>query len=627
MNPMTAGSSRWNGITAGTVLPWLAIAALWLLTTEYARIGHDALLYSFQAIAHLHPELYSGDVYLRYGSQDNFSAFSSIYSMLVGWLGFEGAAAWTTFVAMIALLRVAWLLARRLVPAQVALMGLACLVALPKSYGAYGIFRVVEPFVSPRMPAEALAVCALLAIFSGRRLLGATLLIGSASMHPLMAAPAALIALYLVLPPEKRRLLLAASALGLVILAIVGSLSQIDPLRIDAEWRKFLDGHAVYLFTANWTRSDWMGLCPPTLTLLLGTRVLESGQSRQLCVAALFAGFLGFAIMLIGADWLRIAIVVQGQGYRWVWPATLFSLLLFPAVAMQLWRRGTTGRAAALALAAVWLSPRESFGPMIAFAAALAGIIAVRDLVAPPYRRWVLIGAALMLFIAAAFSLAERVMIATSPYFEGTNFPLVEVLRDLCVGGLIPAVLLVGVFALANRPSWRFAQISVALGLLGICVLLVPVSHATWSQREYDPKVQAAFATWRTLIPTGSEVVWIEKPEAAWLLLERPSYYSLQQSMSGVFKRDAAREITAREARLIPFMQADSVNSVLEFLGEPRKAERAAAPTLDEVCKAVDARFLVARSAFPEKFLAAAPAGVPSTYRAMKLYRCDPPST
>jgi len=77
----------------------------------------------------------------------------------------------------------------------------------------------------------------------------------------------------------------------------------------------------------------------------------------------------------------------------------------------------------------------------------------------------------------------------------------------------------------------------------------------------------------------------------------------------------------------VPFMQADGVNSVLEFLGKPRKAARAAAPTLDEVCKAVDARFLVARSAFPEKFLAAAPAGVPSTYRAMKLYRCDPPST
>ena len=61
---------------------------------------------------------------------------------------------------------------------------------------------------------------------------------------------------------------------------------------------------------------------------------------------------------------------------------------------------------------------------MIALAAALAGVVALRDLVAPAYRRWVLIGAALMLFIAAAFSLAERVMIATSPFFEGTDFPL-----------------------------------------------------------------------------------------------------------------------------------------------------------------------------------------------------------
>ena len=54
-------------------------------------------------------------------------------------------------------------------------------------------------------------------------------------------------------------------------------------------------------------------------------------------------------------------------------------------------------------------------------------------------------------------------------------------------------MLLVGVFALANRPAWRFTQISVALGLLGICVLLVPVSHASWSLREYESKVHAAF--------------------------------------------------------------------------------------------------------------------------------------
>ena len=137
-------------------------------------------------------------------------------------------------------------------------------------------------------------------------------------MHPLMAAPAVLIALYLVLPAEKRWLLPAASAAGLAVLAIVGSLPLIDALRIDAEWRKYLDGHAVYLFTANWSSSDWMVLCPPILTLMLGSRVLESGQSRQLCVAALFSAFLGLAIMLIGADWLRIALVVQGTGLSMV---------------------------------------------------------------------------------------------------------------------------------------------------------------------------------------------------------------------------------------------------------------------------------------------------------------------
>jgi hypothetical protein len=618
-----AARPRWS-VTA--LLPWLAIAALWALTTEYAGIDHDAMLYSFQAIAHLHPELYSGDVYLRYGSQDNFTAFSSIYSMLVGWLGFEGAAAWTTFVAVLALLFVSWLLARRLVPASLALMGLAFLVALPKGYGAYGIFRVVEPFVSPRMPAEALALCALIAMVSGRHLLAAAALAASALMHPLMAAPAVLIVLYLALPAGRRWWLPAAALSCLALFAIVGSFPWIDPLRVDSAWHEFIDHHAAYLFAANWTSADWTGLCPATLTLCLGARVLQAGPARQLSVAALLVGFLGFAIMLIGGDWLQIALAIQGQGYRWFWPATLLSVLLLPSVASQLWRLGVRGRAAVFALAALWLSPHESFAAMIALAAALIGVIAIRDLL-PVHGRWILVCALLMLGVAAAATLSERVMVAANLFYQTSEPWLIEQLRYLFVGGAIPALLLIGVFALANAPRWRLAQRAAIVVLLVCCLLLAPVSHESWSRREYDRRVQTAFASWRALIPVRSEVVWIEKPEAAWLLLERPSYYSVQQGMSGVFRRNAALEITEREARLIPFMQADGLNSVLTFLGVPRTAGSTAAYTLAEACRRIGAQYLVARGAFKENFLAAAPPAVPSTYRAMKLYRCAPPAT
>jgi hypothetical protein len=620
----TAGSWRHSAVT--NALCWLAIAALWLLVSEYARIEHDAQLYSFQAIARLHPDLYSGDLYLRHGSQDDFTLFSALYARIVAWLGFEGAAAWTTFVSMLALLFASWRLARRLVPAPLALLAVGFLIALPKGYGGFGVFRVIEPFVSPRMPAEALALCAIMALLAQRRLLACALLLASASMHPLMAAPAALIVLFLALSPPRRWLLAAAGAAGLVLLAIVGSLSLVDPWRVDALWREYFDNFAANLYVVNWSRVDWMGLCPPALTLLLGAGTLESPRARQLCVAALLVAALGMGIMIVGADWLQIAIIVKGQAYRWVWPSALLAPLLLPAIGAQLWRLGSNGRAAILALSALWLSPRESFGPLIALAALVIAIIALRDLVAPAYRRWVLVGAALMLAIAAAFTLGERLLVAENPFWRTELDGTTDYVRYLFIGGLIPAVLLVGVFWLAQLSRWRPIQAVVALALLGACVALTPERVANWSLRVYPPEVHEKFSAWRALIPPRSEVVWIDKPEAVWLLLERPSYFSLQQSMSGVFERSAVPEIMSRESRLVPFMMADGQRVELTFMNPRRKAGRTAARTLEEVCRAIDAPFVVARSPFHEPPLAAAPADVPATYRAMKLYRCDPHS-
>jgi hypothetical protein len=625
MKEIVTGNS-WRDFTVADALRWLAIVALWLVVTRYARIEHDAQLYSFQAIARLHPELFSGDIYLRYGSQDDFSMFSVLYARVVAWLGFEGAAAWTTFVSMLALLFVSWRLAKRLVPAPLALLAVGFLIALPKGYGGFGIFRVVEPFVSPRMPAEALAVCAFIAMLAERRLLASLLLLASAGMHPLMAAPAALIVLFLAIPPPRRWMLAAAGAAGLVLLALVGSLPLFDPLRVDAQWREYFDNFAANLYLVNWSHADWMRLCPPALTLLLGASTLESPQARQLCRAALLVAALGMAIMAVGADWLQIAIIVKGQAYRWAWPSSLLAPLLLPAIAVQLWRLGTNGRAAVLALAALWLAAGESSGPVIAVAALLIAVIAVRDLVAPDYRRWVLLGAALMLLIAVAFTVGERLLVAENPFWQTEMTGPIDDLRYLFIGGLIPAVLLICVFWLAQSSRWQPLQAIAGLALLAACVALVPDSVANWSLRGYPAAVHDKFAAWRALIPPRSEVVWIDKPEAVWLLLERPSYYSLQQGMSGVFARAAVPEILLRESRLVPFMMADNLRAELDFVPPRRRAGHFAARSLQQVCKAVDARFVVARSAFKEAPLAVAPPDVPATYRAMKLYRCDSPS-
>ena len=623
MNAAAPAVPRPVGRDVARALPWLALAALWMISTNYRGLYHDAVLYSFQAIAHLRPELYSADIFLRFGSQDRFTLFPSVYSLLVGWLGVESAAAWTTFAATLGLALTALHLVRRLAP-EMALLGLAFLIALPGSYGPYGIFNVFEPYVTPRMPAEALALGAVLAILAGRRLLAAALLIVGASIHPLMAAPAVVIVAFFALPAERRWYLPAAAGAGLLALAIGGSLSVIDAFRIDATWNQFFDAYARYLFATGWRFVDWMHMCPAMLTLLVGSRVLTDSTARELCVAVLFTAALGMAIMLIGADWLRIALVVQGQGYRWLWPATLVALLLLPAVGAQLWRLGSLGRAALFALAALWISRDEPFVLTVTLVAALICIVAIRDTLPLNYRRWVLTGAAVMFGIAACVSLAGRWLSVASAYEQSSAPAMFDQVRWMFADGLIPAVLLIVVYTLAREPARRFTNAAAALALLSACAVLAPVNFASWTRRDFDARMHEAFASWRALIPPRSEVVWIEAPEAAWLLLERPSYFSIRQSITGVFSRAAALEIMARERLLVPLMKGDGLASTLMFVDEKRSATRDPARTLTEACDGIGGKFIVARAVFQARSLAEAPSDAAPGYRKLHLYHCDP---
>ena len=52
---------------------------------------------TLQALAHLKPDLLSNDIFLRFGSQDNYTLFSPLYAAVISLLGVEPAASLLTF--------------------------------------------------------------------------------------------------------------------------------------------------------------------------------------------------------------------------------------------------------------------------------------------------------------------------------------------------------------------------------------------------------------------------------------------------------------------------------------------------------------------------------------------------
>ena len=81
-------SLRTNHFLLPTII---IVVAWWLLTRPYRGIWHDGIFYTVQALRHLHPERYAQDIFFLYGSQDNYSIYSTLQSGLTSLLGMENA--------------------------------------------------------------------------------------------------------------------------------------------------------------------------------------------------------------------------------------------------------------------------------------------------------------------------------------------------------------------------------------------------------------------------------------------------------------------------------------------------------------------------------------------------------
>src|SRR5262245_9578944 len=69
------------------------LLALNALARPYAGLVHDAQLYGLQVLNQLEPERYGDDLFLRFGSQDQYSLFSRALAPVVAFVGVP----WTFF--------------------------------------------------------------------------------------------------------------------------------------------------------------------------------------------------------------------------------------------------------------------------------------------------------------------------------------------------------------------------------------------------------------------------------------------------------------------------------------------------------------------------------------------------
>jgi hypothetical protein len=565
------------------------VATLWLLMRGYHGLTGDAQIYAFQALARLHPQL-ATDLYLQNTSQDQFTVFSPFYAACIDLLGLENAARLLTVLFTVWLLAAAWRVASTVSGRGVAWLAVALLLIAAGDYGGSGVFRISEQYLTARLPAEALVITALACHLHDRKALGFVLATGALLVHPLIALPGLLLLICLSLPS---RLTVLAAIGGVCATVVIAGIATMMPAVhgltvMDGIWAAVVRERSQFLFLPLWSVRDWEVNIQPFLYLGFTAITVPDPRIRKLCAAAALVGAAGLAVAWIGSALGPVAVLVQGQAWRWVWISVFLSVLLLPGVALQVWRDDKCGPLCAVLLVAGWTLPTEA-GTACASFALVVWIMRSRFRVHAAY--WQYAAAALAIAILAWVSIKSCAIVFASNSVAGHAPLSAAQLRDV-FGLRIPAVLF-GALAWWCVRSARTAWVPIAVSVL-LAALSIPLGPAAFKQwHTFGAAVDInEFSDWTAAVPPTSTVLVTPSHDVGgfvWFTLERPNYLAVDQSAGVVFSRATAMEVQRRSQVLLPLMDPNwKIMTSLRAAVSGRKADAVTRPltatNLRQVC-------------------------------------------
>ena len=540
----------------------LMLVTLWLLMHGYQGLTGDAQIYAFQALARIHPQL-ATDLYLQNTSQDQFTIFSPVYAWFIGLMGLENAARLLTLIFNAWLLAAAWSFVRAITGREAAWLAVAFLLIVPGNYGGSDVFRLSEHFLTARLPAEALIVTALACHVRGMKVIALLLASGAMLVHPLMALPGLLLLLCLELP--LRFGLLGALAGVLVTLGIAVAAATLPSVPhamtvMDPAWLDVVRERSQFLLLQLWSVHDWNLNAQPFLYLAFTAIAVQDERLRRLCLAAALVGAAGLAVALIAGLVGPVALLVQGQAWRWVWIPVLISALLLPHTALQVWRDEKCGPLLVILLVLGWTCSAIDGTACVSLALALWVLRAHISVRAAPYFRWaaIALGIAILAWIFTQ-SWAILAPTATVSAHALAHAPAsIDAARIREIFGLnVPAVLLVVlVWWWLRRTRTQWVPTLLATVLLATSIAILPTAFKE-TRTLGSAMATHEFADWMREIPPMSTVLVTPTHDVGafvWFTLQRPNYLAVDQSAGVVFSRRTAIEVRRRSNVLLPLM-------------------------------------------------------------------------
>jgi len=562
----------------------LALALLpltfWLGLHGYHGITEDGQLYAFQAYSRLHPQL-AADLYLQNTSQDQFTLFSALYGWCISLWGLENAARLLTLIFSLWFLAATYGFTRVVAGRDAAWSAVAFLLIAAGDYGGSGVFQILDPFLTARLPAEALILSAFFCHARRMRALGLLLALVALFIHPLMALPGLLAIVCLWLPLR----ISVAGAIGGALLALALALLAVkaqafSPVLtvMDAAWMDVVQERSQFLFLQLWSIRDWAVNARPFIYLAFTALAVTDERVRKLCMVAALVGGAGLAIALIGDLIGPVALLVQGQAWRWIWIGVFLSAALAPLTLVQVWRDEKCGPACALLMVLGWILPGIE-GTACASVCLIFWLARARmsSLLASRFR-WVFatLGAAIVMWtLAKSWTIVSPPTPGSGRAGSGwAQMPDIFGLKILAA--LLGALVWWG---LRTRRTTIWAPMVLSVILTAFSLLITPAAFR--QARALGAAAETReFADWENVIPP-TDTVLVAPPRDVgafvWFTLARPNYLALDQSSGVVFSRTTSLEVRRRSEVLLPLMDPDwKIQTGLAKTDDGRKKE---APT------------------------------------------------
>ena len=599
---------------------------LWLALHGYHGITEDGQIYAFQAYARLHP-LLAADLYLQNTSQDQFTLFSPLYAWFIGLLGLENAARLLTLTFTLWFLAATYGFARAVAGRDAAWLAVAFLLLVAGDYGGSGVFQVLDPFLTARLPGEALIISALFCQARGMKRLGLLLALAALFVHPLMALPGLLTIVCLWLPLRIGIASAVGGVLATVALAVVAlhapAFSTVLTI-MDPAWTDVVRERSQFLFLQLWSMRDWAVNARPFIYLGFTALASRDERIRKLCMAAAIVGSAGLAVAFIGSLIGPVALLVQGQAWRWMWIGVFVSAALAPFTLLQVCRDEKCGPLCAMLMALGWILPGVD-GTACASIALFFWLTRahVGSRLTSGFR-WVFIvlGAAIVIWTLAK---CWPIVSPSTPPSGRASSGMAQVSNIFALK--IPATLLGALvwWGVRTRRTTLVPMVLSAL-LTTFSLLIFPAAFRQARTLGAVAEIQQ-FADWENVIPP-TDTVLVAPPRDVgtfvWFTLARPNYLALDQSSGVVFSRTTSLEVRRRSEVLLPLSDpAWKIRTALAKADSAQKKEATTRPltpkSLIAVCADPKLGFVIS----PEKAgFDPVPHEQPGAWKDWNLYDC-----